>query len=425
MKSSTMPERLRVLVDAYCTDSIEASDLRELEALLSDDAEARRYLSAYCRMHAELFFSVEAAHAVQAVRAPVSLPTPAPSDTSILGSVWSGTVGYFSQTGPLSYLVATVLFAVGMWFGSQITISRSMDRTGQGRTVQADRPPASSAVARITALADCKWSKQGSGVRGQGSGISKTQDLRPKTVFLGDRFRVSSGLMEITYDSGAKVILQGPCTYEIDSDRSGFLAVGRLAARVEKGSGIRGQGSGKTHSSAFSLQPSALFAVRTPTAIVTDLGTEFGVEVEKSGATRSHVFQGKVKLVASGQWSMVSDENTIYLTAGKSARVERGRNNKAAITREPSQPGRFVRSISKSPNHQIQSQIPLPTSNYQLPTLLPSHRPRHNRRSYEPRERHQRCRSRGGRGDDRQWHDACFPLCQRENERPKCPGRGQ
>ena len=31
---------------------------------------------------------------------------------------------------------------------------------------------------------------------------------------------------------------------------------------------------------------------------MTDLGTEFGVEVAKSGETQSHVFRGKVTLVA-------------------------------------------------------------------------------------------------------------------------------
>ena len=47
---------------------------------------------------------------------------------------------------------------------------------------------------------------------------------------------------------------------------------------------------------------SQLFSVRTPTAVVTDLGTEFGVEVDKSGATRSYVFRGKVELRAVGAW---------------------------------------------------------------------------------------------------------------------------
>ena len=134
--------------------------------------------------------------------------------------------------------------------------------------------------------------------------------------------------MEITYDTGAKVILQGPVTYEVESKDGGYLSVGKLTARVEKkGEGGRGKadeanlpspgtdrrlvgrgagGEGGAESAAqsaltlalsqrergpdkspFPLPPSPLFTVRTPTATVTDLGTEFGVEVGKEGSTVS------------------------------------------------------------------------------------------------------------------------------------------
>ncbi|NLF06720.1 MAG: hypothetical protein GX594_01910 [Pirellulaceae bacterium] len=54
-----------------------------------------------------------------------------------------------------------------------------------------------------------------------------------------------------------------------------------------------------TDPSPLSSLPSPLFTVRTPTSVVTDLGTEFGVEVNESGDTTSHVFQGTV-LVQAG-----------------------------------------------------------------------------------------------------------------------------
>ena len=56
-------------------------------------------------------------------------------------------------------------------------------------------------------------------------------------VSLGDKFALASGLMEITYDTGAKVILQGPVTYEVESN-GGYLAVGKLTGKLEK----RGRG---------------------------------------------------------------------------------------------------------------------------------------------------------------------------------------
>ena len=65
------------------------------------------------------------------------------------------------------------------------------------------------------------------------------QDL---LVPVGAKYSLASGFMEITYDSGAKVILQGPCTYEVESALGGFLSVGKLTARVEKGREERGEG---------------------------------------------------------------------------------------------------------------------------------------------------------------------------------------
>ena len=84
-----------------------------------------------------------------------------------------------------------------------------------------------------------------------------------------------------------------------------------------------------------SLIPNPLFSVRTPTAVVTDLGTEFGVEVSKSGATWSHVFQGKIDVRPVGDDSLPSLSGrrargdgsgcAVRLGVGESARVDRVR----------------------------------------------------------------------------------------------------
>jgi hypothetical protein len=75
-----------------------------------------------------------------------------------------------------------------------------------------------------------------------------------------------------------------------------------------------------------------LFAVRTPTALVEDLGTEFGVEVLQSGETASHVFAGRVVMRVDGAENggrVTGDINPespnpeIVLSAGQSARMER------------------------------------------------------------------------------------------------------
>ncbi len=111
-----------------------------------------------------------------------------------------------------------------------------------------------------------------------------------------------------------------PARIRSNPPQSGYLTLGKLTARVEKkGSGVRGQGSDiGAKASSFILHPSSLFSVRTPTAIVTDLGTEFGVEVDQEGGTTSSVFRGRVKVQTVGD----GQSNNIVLRANESARVE-------------------------------------------------------------------------------------------------------
>ena len=49
-------------------------------------------------------------------------------------------------------------------------------------------------------------------------------DPIPNPSFLSATSSPSSGLLEITYDTGAKVILQGPVTYEVESKDGGSFA---------------------------------------------------------------------------------------------------------------------------------------------------------------------------------------------------------
>ena len=96
-------------------------------------------------------------------------------------------------------------------------------------------------VGQITGLVDCRWATWKAS-SGQWTVGSKSDFPNPKSqipnlnlvVPLGTKYDVTSGLLEITYDTGAKVILQGPCKYEIESAASGFLSLGKLTARVER-----------------------------------------------------------------------------------------------------------------------------------------------------------------------------------------------
>ena len=171
-------------------------------------------------------------------------------------------------------------------------------------------------------------------------------------VSLGQKYELASGLMEITYDTGAKVILQGPVTYEVESN-GGYLAVGKLTGKLEK-KVASGQWSVASKEKS-SPQPLALspvsnsqslipnpFVIRTPTATVTDLGTEFGVEVSGEGVTKTQVFVGSVKVTVNGDHNNGLKEQVVH--AGNAVRIDVRGNQVTAI--QPSE-RQFVRTLPR------------------------------------------------------------------------------
>ena len=92
----------------------------------------------------------------------------------------------------------------------------------------------------------------------------------------GQQVKLVAGLGEITFRSGAKVVLSAPAQFSITSATGTDLQFGKLSARVP-------------HSASG-------FAVVTPAGSVVDLGTEFGVEVTADNKLDVQVFVGEVKV---------------------------------------------------------------------------------------------------------------------------------
>ncbi len=340
-------DRAWPLIEAACLGTITDREARELQDYLRGDAELQRLYLEYCRMHAELRYQCRAAETNDAVLARIAAEgradrlAPVEAETaprrsarmpsSVLGSLagaYQGTAAYFSERPMLfGYLVASVCLVVAALIGSMVQVSHyrelahknSRSLTDSGKAAKQSREMIF--VGRITGMADVKWSQDPDYLPPAGVHVS-----------LGREYILVSGLMEITYDTGAKVILEGPCNYKVDSARGGYLALGKLTAKVEtKGSGARGQRSEKANlpinkssnqqiSNPQSLIPNP-FVVSTPTATITDLGTEFGVEVSTKGYTISHVYSGLVRV------QPVSDRGRrkgTVLKENETARVERG-----------------------------------------------------------------------------------------------------
>ena len=110
---------------------------------------------------------------------------------------------------------------------------------------------------------------------------------------------LESGLVEITYDTGARVILEGPAEFEVQGKKQCWLKRGKLVGRCPD-------------------ERSKGFVVETPTAHIVDIGTEFGVDVSGPGLTRVMVFEGDVRVRTTAHGA---DSSPIELTADESLAI--------------------------------------------------------------------------------------------------------
>jgi hypothetical protein len=116
-------------------------------------------------------------------------------------------------------------------------------------------------VAQVGPLLDAHWTFD--------NGSKSGDRLRE-----GTRLDLLEGVVQLDMISGATVVLEGPCHVELQSPNSLRLADGKAAVRI----------NGAAES----------FVINTPTALVTDLGTEFGVKASPSSETLVSVFEGRV-----------------------------------------------------------------------------------------------------------------------------------
>jgi hypothetical protein len=178
--------------------------------------------------------------------------------------------------------------------------------------IQSGVDAAAASVAKITATRNCLW-------RAATRGVGFGSQLLP-----GQRLELAAGLVEITFDDGAAVVLEGPATFDVRARGQAQLLDGRLAAIVP--------------------ERAAGFEVGTSRVNVIDLGTEFGLMAEPEGATEVHVFNGLVKaqlLDESGK-----QVRTVELNTSEAARIQPAA---AMVARIPANDVEFVRSLSITP----------------------------------------------------------------------------
>ena len=138
MNSKLLSIELDELVNAQCEGALTDQQAARIEELLAGDAELRRDYILYMHVHAlaergrgavteEIGSQASAADANGELAAsasplaPVALPPSAfdePAPQGFLGGAYHGTLSYCSSGWPLAYMIATLIFGVGLSVGS-------------------------------------------------------------------------------------------------------------------------------------------------------------------------------------------------------------------------------------------------------------------------------------------------------------------
>ncbi|MDP3071193.1 MAG: LamG-like jellyroll fold domain-containing protein [Opitutaceae bacterium] len=186
-------------------------------------------------------------------------------------------------------LPAAAALVLGGWFATR------------GHFVSA--PAESEFVARLTGAKDARWA---------------VASLHPgDRLEKNRRLELTAGLAEITFDSGARVTIEGPATLAIASAWGGTLHRGTLKA---------------------SVPPEAIgFQISHPAVEVVDLGTEFTMIADGRGAAEVLVLKGEVEAAprSGGAESILLRERESRRFAASGVSEVTDRERKFALLHEP------------------------------------------------------------------------------------------
>lgn len=244
-----LPDRelleLNELCQALIDGALSDADRARLEKWLADSEEARRFYVRTMGLSASLF---EYAGEMQS-EAPEPRPVPA-HERPARGLWW--TVGS---------LAAAAMLMLGVWFGQHAVRNSGDALAFHDPSDPSELSDMDDVVAHLSANQDGKW---------KGAALDAGEELHR-----GQQLQLVSGLVEVAFDSGAVVTLEGPASLQLTSAWEAVLRRGTLKAQVPK--------------------EAIGFRVSNPAVEVVDLGTEFSMVADDRGATEVFVLKGSVE----------------------------------------------------------------------------------------------------------------------------------
>ncbi|MFG0289020.1 MAG: FecR family protein [Rhodopirellula sp. JB044] len=134
-------------------------------------------------------------------------------------------------------------------------------------------------------------------------------------VEIGQNISFHRGRIKLVFDSGVETLVLAPCYLNIQDRNRVYCTYGRITAKASAG----GKG----------------FAIETPVARVTDLGTEFGIAISDSGETEVAVFEGEVDIelgAPNTRRTQNSPTKREHLVQGQATRVDHSGRSKRVFS---------------------------------------------------------------------------------------------
>ena len=160
--------------------------------------------------------------------------------------------------------------------------------------------------------------------------------IRPGQRLGPGRLSLDAGTVEVTIQNGARILLEGPATLELQTPMRAYLQAGRAVVHVP--------------------EAATGFVLETRDANVLDVGTEFGVKVGPDRGTEVQVYQGSVFTSAKSAGGRTNSPQRML--AGSAARLDPDATD--TFQNLPFAPDRFVRQL---PETKSGSKDTLPLSN--------------------------------------------------------------
>ena len=312
------------LIHRYLDDSLGAAEEAEFMASLENSADARRQFVDEAFLNHDLREAMREADIRSFIVSGEDEASPEPADKRGQNAVAPPLLHRTSQRARSGGLDRRRTLDSSCCFERR---SARQSRTGcgcnsrsacDGRRISAE---SAESVGTVVQQRDCKWV--------EGSTSWRNGDLlRPKTLL-----SLQSGAAEVALENGVRLVLSGPCEVQLVNEMRGRIFRGSLVAKV----------------------PSAAhgYTLTTPSSQVIDLGTEFGVAVDRSGKSEVHVFTGEV--ISRWNGSEKGQGKSLRLHQNDGARYGLKKSETTLITADET---RFVRDLA--PRLPVEDLPPLP-----------------------------------------------------------------